>query len=103
MNATALQFPLRPVRQCAHSPQEIWKGTLTSSPGWGEVTASPTSSTSATHSWPIGNGGGNGEPPPMMGASRSHVATASGRTSAARSDDSRGSGASRQASSAGAV
>jgi len=50
MNGTLAQLPVRPRRQGAHSPQEIWKGTLTSRPGSSEVTASPTSSTSATHS-----------------------------------------------------
>jgi hypothetical protein len=95
MKATSLQLPLRPRRQASQLPQEIWKGTLTSWPGCSDVTASPTSTTSPTHSWPRGKGGGKGEAPPMMIASRSHVATAVGRTSAAPSEVSRGSGASR--------
>ena len=57
MKSTLAQFPLRPCRHCSHSPQEIWKGTLTSWPGASDSTASPSSLTSATHSWPIGNGG----------------------------------------------
>ena len=38
MNATAAQLPVRPRRQFAHSPQEIWNGTLTSGPGANEST-----------------------------------------------------------------
>src|SRR5699024_160388 len=37
------------MRQC---PQETWKGTTTRSPGFREVTADPTSSTTPMGSWP---------------------------------------------------
>ena len=62
-----------------------------------------TSTTSATHSCPIGKGGGKGELPLMIIASISHVATARGRTSAAASELSSGSGASRHSSVFAAV
>src|SRR5579864_498957 len=104
MNGTALQLAERPRRQLAHSPQEIWNGTLTIVPGGVEEPAvSPASMTSATHSCPSGKGGGNGEPPCTIRASRSHVATARGRTSAERSDSSAGAGASRHSSLRGEV
>ncbi len=104
MNGTALQFAERPRRQLGHSPHEIWNGTLTTVPGGVASPASaPASMTSATHSWPSGKGGGNGEPPCTIIASRSHVATASGRTIAERSDSSAGGGASRHSSCRGEV
>jgi len=103
MNGTSLQLDVRPRRQDAHEPQDIWKGTLTSWPGASVPTASPTSSTSATHSCPSANGAANGERPVMIIASRSHVATALGRTSAAASELSAGSGASRHSRAFGAV
>src|SRR5215207_10861351 len=53
---TDSQLPVRPSRHASHSPQEIWKGTLTRSLGLVAVTESPTSVTSATHSCPKGNG-----------------------------------------------
>src|SRR3954454_9663314 len=104
MNGTALQFAERPRRQLAHSPHEIWNGTLTIVPGGVDAPAlSPASRTSATHSCPSGNGGGNGEPPWTIIASRSQVATARGRTSAERSDSSAGGFASRHSSLRGEV
>ena len=45
MNGTLEQFDERPARQAAHSPQEIWNGTLTSWPGTERPTASPSSTT----------------------------------------------------------
>ncbi len=35
---TDSQFPVRPARQASHSPQEIWNGTLTRSPGSTDLT-----------------------------------------------------------------
>src|SRR6185437_10409523 len=74
MNGTALQLAERPLRQLAHSPQEIWNGTLTSVPGGVATPAlSPASSTSATHSCPSGNGAGKGEWPwTIIASSRSN-------------------------------
>jgi hypothetical protein len=54
-NGTLSQLPVRPRRQRAQSPQEIWNGTLTSVPGFGPPSAA--SRTSATHSWPTAIGG----------------------------------------------
>src|SRR5919197_5154132 len=79
---TLSQLPVSPRRQCSHSPHEIWNGTLTSAPDGGPASAAP--ATSATHSWPTAIGGSYGVSPAMIGASRSQVATASGRTSASR-------------------
>jgi hypothetical protein len=103
MNGSAEQLAERSRRHAGQAPHEIWKGTLTRSPGATVSTESPTSTTSATHSWPIGKGGANGELPSMISASRSQVATASGRTSAASSELSFGSGASRHWSAFAAV
>ncbi len=82
-----------------HTPQEIWNGTLTRMPGSRPSTPSATSTTSATHSWPSGNGPPKGVSPRTMGVSRSHVATASGRTNASPLPVSAGSGTSSQSSS----
>ncbi len=103
MNGTSAQLEVRPPRQASQVPQEIWKGTLTSWPGATEPTESPTSRTSATHSCPNGNGAGNGEVPATIRASRSQVATATGRTIAPSSLERRGSGVSRHSSEPGPV
>ena len=45
-----------PAAHAAQVPHEIWNGTTTTSPGATPRTASPISTTSATHSCPSGNG-----------------------------------------------
>ena len=50
MKGTAAQFEERPRKQGSQAPQEIWKGTLTRWPICRPLTASPSSTTSATHS-----------------------------------------------------
>jgi hypothetical protein len=90
-----VQLPVWPAAQAAQSPHEIWNGTTTRSPGATELTASPASTTSATHSWPSGNGSATGTAPVRKAESRSHRATASGRTMASESPARAGSGASR--------
>ena len=61
-------------------------------------TPSPISTTSATHSCPSAIGAGNGVSPAIIAQSRSHVATATGRTSASPSHWSAGAAASRTSS-----
>src|SRR3954464_6495140 len=82
-HGTVAQLPVRPSRHGPQEPHDTWNGTITRSPGTKPVTAPPTSTTSATPSWPIAYGAGNGARPPTIRSSRSHVATAIGRTSAA--------------------
>jgi hypothetical protein len=92
---TLRQLPVRPAVHASQPPHEIWNGTTTVSPGATAVTASPTSTTSAMHSCPSGNGSPTGTIPVRNAASRSHIATASGRTIASPSPPSAGSGTSR--------
>ena len=80
---TSLQLAVTPRRQGSQRPHEIWNGTITRSPA-ATPASSPASATSATNSWPSPNGPGNGTAPRTSQASRSHMATASGRTSASR-------------------
>jgi hypothetical protein len=103
MRSTRSQLPVWPRRQVVHSPQDTWNGTLTRSPGRALSTASPTSSTSATPSCPNGNGPSAGARPRTKILSRSHVATASGRTIASPSPSSRGSAASSHSSRPGSM
>ena len=86
--------PVRPRVHRSHRPQQIWKGTTTRSPGRKRRTAPPVSTTSATNSWPIGKGPGNGTRPCTMAWSMSHVVTTSGRTSASSGVSRRASGVS---------
>ena len=104
MNGTSLQLDVRPRRQGAQAPHEIWKGTLTSCPGasvptrvadvedFRDALVPERERRRRTASRPV-----------MIIASRSQVATAMGRTSAAASELSAGSGASRHSSAFGAV
>src|SRR4051794_36152066 len=62
-HGTEVQCPVRPARQVSQLPQEIWNGTIARSPGANELTVSPISTTSATPSCPITNGGRNGDAP----------------------------------------
>jgi hypothetical protein len=55
----------------------------------------PVSTTSATHSWPIANGGSAGARPRMIALSTSQVVAATGLTIASTRDSSCGSGRSR--------
>src|SRR3954452_10198544 len=84
-HGTVAQLPVRPCEHGPHVPHDTWNGTITRSPTVKPVTASPTSTTSATPSCPIAYGAGNGARPATIRSSRSHVATAIGRTSAATS------------------
>jgi hypothetical protein len=47
---------VRPSRHGPHSPQKIWNEIDTRWPGWRPPTPSPTSTTSATPSWPSPKG-----------------------------------------------
>src|SRR5205814_7268485 len=89
---TPVQFAVRPARQASHSPQLIWNGTTTRSPGRTVATSSPTVSTSATHSWPRWSGRGNGVAPSAITGSMSHVAIAIGCTIAPRAPGGGGAG-----------
>ena len=66
-------------------------------------TSSPTSVTSATNSWPMAIGPGMGASPRRIGWSRSHRATASGRTSASPGPWSAGAGTSHHSTCRSAV
>src|SRR5437764_2095546 len=92
---TSRQLPVQPRRHASQAPQEIWKGTTATSPADHLSTPSPTSTTSATNSCPSASGPWNGEAPVTIAASRSHVATASGRTSACAGPSTAGSATSR--------
>src|SRR4029453_2765335 len=50
MGGTERQLPVSRLRHAGHVPQLIWNGTATRSPGSTALTASPTASTSPTHS-----------------------------------------------------
>src|SRR4051812_23072852 len=103
-HGTVAQLPVRPAVQGPQAPHETWNGTITRSPGAKAVTVSPTSTTSATPSCPIAYGAGNGARPATIRSSRSHVATAIGRTRAASSLSSAGEGPpSRHSSASGPV
>src|SRR5437016_10501474 len=56
VRGTAVQLAVRPRRQKPHAPHAGWNGTATRSPDRTLRTASPISRTSATDSWPSGNG-----------------------------------------------
>ncbi len=100
---TVSQLAVRPRRHLSHTPQLTWKGTITRSPAWTVETPSATSITSATNSCPKANGPGNGARPDITAASRSQVATATGRTSASSPPDKRGAATSSQTSRPGAL
>ena len=92
---TAVQLAVIPRRQRSHSPQLIENGTVTRAPGATLRTSSPTSTTSATNSWPRGKGpGGVGAPPEIIQRSRSQVVATTGRTSAWPRPSSAGAGTS---------
>src|SRR3954454_16583285 len=103
-HGTVAQLPVRPATHSPQVPHETWNGTITRSPGAKAVTVSPTSTTSATPSCPIAYGAGNGARPATIRSSRSHVATAIGRTSAASSlSSASGEPPSRHSSASGPV
>src|SRR5262249_48765419 len=66
-----------------------------------QSTPSATSTTSATNSWPKAKGLGSGALPAITAASRSQVATVTGRTSASLSPDKRGGATSSHSSRPG--
>lgn len=92
---TDSQCAVSPARHRPHVPQLIAHGTTTMSPGATVVTASPTSTTRATHSWPIANGAGIGPRPARICESTSQVVAAIGATTASASLCTTGSDASR--------
>ena len=102
-SGTDRQLPVSPARQRAHSPQEIWNGTTTTSPGAKALTSDPTAATSPTHSWPSLIGPGIGASPSTIGPSRSHVATARGLTRASAGPCRSGSGTSAHSRRCGSI
>src|SRR5258708_23266067 len=100
---TDIQLPVRPRRQRSHSPQEIWNGTTTMSPGRIVATLGLASTTVAMNSCPTANGAVTGTRPLKMRASRSQLATVIGRTMASWSLSSVGAATSRHSSCPGAT
>lgn len=103
MYGTAMQCANRPRLQRSQRPQAMCHGTTTRSPDCTCGTSSPVSTTSATHSCPIANGGGTGDLPAMIIVSTSQVVAATGRTIASVASCSLGSGASRHATARSSV
>ncbi|MDT5363938.1 MAG: hypothetical protein QOC69_5700 [Mycobacterium sp.] len=97
-----VQEPVTPRRQAEQVPQLIWKGTMTRSPTFTDVTSSPTATTSATPSCPTAWPGAMGSSPSETATSRSQHATTSGRTNACAGVETSKSGTSRHAYRPGA-
>ena len=104
MCGTAVQCAVSPALQGSHVPQLMDHGTTTRSPGTTAVTASPVSTTRATHSWPRAKGGPTlylmcgcrrVACPARIAESTSQEVAATGVTIASRSDWILASGASR--------
>ena len=99
---TDSQLAVSPARQRRQPAHAIWNGTMTRHPASMLRTSPPTSTTSATNSWPRAIGRGYGTAPRIIGASRSQVVATMGRTMASVADSRRGGATSRHSSLPGA-